>query len=153
MNKTVILSDTHGNLSAIEKISEIMRESDTVIHLGDYSSDVGPFSKMVKNLYSVKGNCDGGGDDRIITLDGVKILITHGDRYGVKDSLQRLFLRAREECVRAVFYGHTHLPKIEDIGGIKFINPGAMSKYGEKTYCYTVIEGGRLFSKIVPVRD
>ena len=153
MIKAVIISDTHGNLGAIEKLLPIMKESDAVFHLGDFSSDIKPFSGEIKKLYSVNGNCDGGGEDLIAEIGGLKILLTHGDRYGVKTSMLKLLLRAKEAKVQAVFYGHTHIPREKTVEGIKFINPGSMTRYGEKTYCYAVIDKGKIISKIVPLYD
>ena len=153
MIKAVIISDTHKNLGAIEKLLPVMKESDAVFHLGDFSSDIKPFAGELKKLYFVKGNCDGGGEDLTEEIEGLRILITHGDRYGVKTSMTRLLLKAKEENVRAVFYGHTHIPAIETVGGIKFINPGSMARYGEKTYCYAVINNGKIICKTVPLYE
>ena len=40
MKKLLILSDTHGNISAMEKLKTIMAESDYIIHLGDNEKDI-----------------------------------------------------------------------------------------------------------------
>ena len=40
MKTILVLSDTHGNLSDMEKLKGIMAESDYVFHLGDYQSDI-----------------------------------------------------------------------------------------------------------------
>lgn len=152
MKTFFIVSDTHGHVAPLEKLKGIMQESDYIIHLGDYFSDMRPFEReFYKKLYAVKGNCDGGGADEILDVSGYKILLTHGDRYGVKSSLYKLLLRAKELGVNAVFYGHTHVAKIEEIDGITFINPGNMQSFIEKTYCYAVLYNGKLTAKIVPV--
>ena len=102
-------------------------------------------------IYSVKGNCDGGGADQIIEIEGVKVLLTHGDKYGVKNCLLNLSFRAKELGVNAVFYGHTHIANIEVIDKITFINPGCMTSFGQKSYCYAVFHQGKLTAKIVDV--
>ena len=152
MKTAVILSDTHGNFSAIDKLLSIMSESNYVIHLGDHDADILCYRKELKDkIISVKGNCDGGSDEQVLTIEGVKILITHGNLYGVKQSLYKLLLRAKELGVSAVFYGHTHQQSIENIDGIEFINPGAMTISSEKSYCYAVFYNGKLTTKIVPL--
>ena len=151
MKTAVILSDTHGNFSAIDKLLPIMNEANFVIHLGDHDSDILSYRKELKDkIVSVKGNCDGGSDEQILNVEGVKILITHGNLYGVKQSLYKLTLRAKELGVSAVFYGHTHQAQIDFIDGIQFVNPGAMTRFSEKSYCYAVFYGGKLTAKIVP---
>ncbi len=150
MKTFVIVSDTHSNTRPLSKIADVMKESDYVIHLGDHDSDM-LFLKRVlgDKLHTVKGNCDGGGNDKIIEIDGYKILLTHGDKYRVKNSLFELSLKAKELGVNAVFYGHTHNAKIEVIDGVTFINPGNMQDY--TSYCYAVLTGGKLIAKIVPI--
>ena len=146
------MSDTHGNANDIKKLLPIMEESDYVIHLGDYMSDTRYFSENIyEKLYAVKGNCDGGGDDLVIEIENKKILLTHGDRYGVKQGNLKLLLKAKEIGADAVFYGHTHVPLIEEVENITFINPGTLSNYSEKTYCYAVIFNGKIIAKIVNV--
>ena len=152
MKKIVVLSDTHGNYSSLEILLPIINENDILIHLGDHDSDLKFFEREIKSkIYSVKGNCDGGGEDLIIEVDGVKILLTHGDRYGVKTSLYKLTLRAQELGVNAVFYGHTHLFNITEIDGVTYCNPGSLSRYGECSYGYAVIYNGKLTVSVVPL--
>lgn len=151
MKTVIVLSDTHGNISAMEKLLPIMSESDYVFHLGDYDRDVFAFKRELGDkIYSVKGNCDGGGEEIIVEIDGVKVMLTHGDRYGVKTSLYKLLLKAKELGVNAVFYGHTHEPRIDEIDSVTLINPGCATRYGEKTYCFVAIYDGKLTAKIVP---
>ena len=39
MKTVVIVSDSHGNRQAIDRLDAVFSESDCVIHLGDTSSD------------------------------------------------------------------------------------------------------------------
>lgn len=129
-----------------------MLENDFVFHLGDNENDILSYKKELgAKIYSVKGNCDGGGEDYILEVEKVKILITHGDKYGVKSSLYKLLLKAKELGVNAVFYGHTHCAQIDRIEGITFVNPGCVTSYGQKSYCYAVFHDGKLTVKIVEV--
>jgi putative phosphoesterase len=127
-----------------------MRESDYIIHLGDLRTDLTLLdAESYNKLYSVLGNCDGGGDDAVISIEDVKILLTHGDKYGVKNSLTRLYFKAKEQKVNAVFFGHTHNAVIEENEGITFINPGTMTKFSQKSYCYIVVSGNKITAKTV----
>ena len=150
MKTIIILSDTHHNFSALEKLLPKMEENDYVFHLGDNESDIMQYRKELgSKIYSVAGNCDGGGEDLVLEVEGLKILLTHGDRYGVKNSLYKLLLRAKEIGANLVFYGHTHISMIEKIDGITFINPGCTTNYIENSYCYAVLHQGKITAKIV----
>ena len=152
MKTAIVVSDTHRNFSALEKLLPKMLENDYVFHLGDNDGDILSYRKELGDkIYSVKGNCDGGGADQIIEIEGVKILLTHGDKYNVKSSLYNLFLRAKELGVSVVFYGHTHVADIIKQEGITLINPGCMTTYGLKSYCYAVFHQGKLTAKIVDI--
>ena len=153
MKTIVAISDTHGNYSAIEKLLPIINENDYLFHLGDHDEDLKIFDSAIKcDVHAVKGNCDGGGEDKIIIVDGVKLLLTHGDRYGVKTSLYKLLVRAKEVGAQAVFYGHTHKADIIYEDGVYLINPGAMTFFGNNSYCYTVVSNGKITPTIVELR-
>lgn len=152
MKTAVIISDTHGNFRAIDKLLPIMMENDHVFHLGDCEKDIWQYRKELNNkILSVSGNCDGGGSEEFVEIEGVKILLTHGNKYGVKESLYKLSLRAKELGVSTVFYGHTHLSDIKVVDGVSFVNPGSLSNFGVKSYCYAVFHQGKVVCKIVDV--
>lgn len=147
MKRIIALSDTHGNFSAIEKLKEEMQKADYVFHLGDHYYDILPYSETLGDkLYYVKGNCDGGGEEIVFERDGVKILLVHGDAYKVKSSLLRISLRAEEIGADAVFFGHTHRATIENSGKALLVNPGALSRFSDKTYCVAEISDDGLIS-------
>lgn len=153
MKTIVILSDTHGNRQAIEKIDGVLSECDYIIHLGDTSSD-GSFirSKYPSKTYLVNGNCDLtklGEDELVLDIEGVKIFATHGHLYSAKTTLMRLKYRAEELGAQIALYGHTHRADEQQADGVTIINPGNMSKYSQNSYCYLVINGGKAVSKTV----
>jgi len=150
MKKLLILSDTHGNLDAIDKLKCIMKGADYIIHLGDYYRDMDYYEEEFGDkIYRVKGNCDGGGKEIELRIEGLKVLALHGDRYGVKYSLTNLKLFAKEQKADVVLFGHTHYPTIEKEDGIIFINPGNMTKYSNPSYCFAIINGDRITAKTV----
>ena len=123
--KLILLSDSHGNKKAIDKIFE--KESfDYLFFMGDGLSDLGTYINL-ENVYAVSGNCDFFSkveNEKVLDLCGYKIFLTHGNRYGVKSNLNLLVERAQEVGANLVFYGHTHRKHIEKIGETYFINPG-----------------------------
>lgn len=155
MTTALILSDTHGNRRAIDKIGGVLRECGVVFHLGDTSED-GAYirANYNKNAVLVNGNCDGRklGEDEVVTeIDGVKIFATHGHLYGAKYSLLKLAARAKELGCAYALYGHTHAAREDEIDGVTLVNPGAMTRYGKNSYCYLVVNGGKAVCKIVEV--
>ena len=147
------LSDTHGNKLAVKSIEKQLNQSCLVLHLGDHFCDVDFLKPTLQDkLITVYGNCDGGGEDKIIEKENIKILITHGDRHGVKMGLTRLYLRAQEIGARLVFYGHTHVPRIDVVDGITFVNPGCMTGYSSsKTYAQVELTDGIVKAKIIEI--
>lgn len=147
MKKIVVISDTHRNKQALAKLANIMFESDYVFHLGDCYDDFMDYAYALKEkAFQVHGNCDWGSDTEIVTeIEGHKILATHGHEYGVKQTRDKLYRRAKELGCDLVFYGHTHVAEIETVKGITFINPGCMTPYSpKKSFAYVVINGERV---------
>lgn len=155
MKKIVVLSDSHNNKAAIDKLIHIMDEADYVISLGDNLSDNDRLSKLYPDkLISVKGNCDYDyhlQDEIIKEIEGVLLLITHGHRYRVKSGLEDIILRAEEAGANAVLFGHTHSAKIIDKGGVKLINPGTLCRIYDMSYCYIVIDNAKIYANILPL--
>ncbi len=143
MVKTAILSDTHGNTDAIRKLEQILREADIVLFAGDGVNDLNVLpSEIRKKAKIVCGNCDFACSfpkELVFNILNKKVLLCHGNAYGVKGGLLKLYLRAKELDCDVVVYGHTHDNLIEEKDGILFINPGTLSKYAAyKTFAYTV---------------
>ncbi len=151
MKTIVCLSDIH-HATISERLKSVICESDYFLFLGDGISKLGDLL-FCKNLYAVEGNCDNTGfpKETTIEIEGVKVLLTHGDRYGVKTGLQRLYLRAKELDCSLVFYGHTHQSEIAKEDGITFVNPGALYNptCGTPSYAYCVITKEKYVVKIV----
>ncbi|TYP51328.1 metallophosphoesterase [Thermosediminibacter litoriperuensis] len=124
-----VLSDTHGLLHFIEKAVKVMEPVDLILHAGDVSADA-DFLREAYNyrVYGVSGNCDTGSEypgERLIELEGKKILLTHGHGYRVKYGYERLLARAKELFADAVVFGHTHCPENTRVGNVLIFNPGS----------------------------
>ena len=141
-------------LAGIGKISDIILESDYVFHLGDFYDDFVDYAYALKDkAFQVYGNCDyragETGAEKIVEIEGVKILATHGHLYGVKQSREKLIGRAEEVGATLVFYGHTHVAEIYEKNGITLVNPGCLYEYSpQKSFAYVVINNGKITAVI-----
>ena len=132
--KILVLSDSHASLGFMRRCIEATCP-DAVIHLGDYYNDGQTMLEEFPQIpfHQVPGNCDmhrgwiPDPETRLIELGGVRILMTHGHRHGVKMSLHRLLADARASNVQAVLYGHTHIAHCAQEDGLWILNPGAAS--------------------------
>lgn len=153
MKTITVVSDSHGNRAALDKLAGVFAESDYIIHLGDTSGDGAYIKKQFPGkTYLLNGNCDLSrvGEDEIeLAIEGVKILACHGDKYGVKYTLGRLAERAEKRGCAVALYGHTHRPAENEERGVALFNPGTLSRYGRNTYLYLVVNGGKAIGKIV----
>ena len=157
--KILILSDAHGANRRIEQAIALHPDAELILYLGDGSRgacDV--FSTLPPNVaaVAVHGNCDGpfsGGlrDEEILDLEGHRILLCHGHRYGVKGGLGHLIASAKRQGADIALFGHTHERHEEYLPeyGLWLFNPGALSypERGEPSFgLLTITSGGLLFS-------
>ena len=143
MKKIIILSDTHGNRADILKMQGLLNEADHILFAGDGAMDLNTLPREIYNkVIAVCGNCDACAleKERVIEIEALKILLTHGDLYGAKQGLDRLYYRAKELGADIVVYGHTHFAAVTTEDDILFINPGNLSKFStNKSFGYLVI--------------
>lgn len=154
--RMAILSDTHGNYAHAVRILDLLGGFDHIIHLGDTTDDAETIGlALERELVVVSGNCDPGGKyPRIINLEieGKRLFICHGDRFQVKTGLAALYQKALMVGADIVLYGHTHVPLIEEVNGIMFMNPGALKKSVlNPTIGILRIENGRVEAEILDV--
>jgi len=137
--RILILSDTHGNFPLAIEACHKAEPFDLLFHLGDGSDDVDILRKSgIGECVNVSGNCDLGSKaprELVWEGEGKKILLTHGDIYGVKRNLKNLLARSKELGVDITLYGHTHQAFAETIDGILFVNPGALAKTQNHNSC------------------
>ena len=153
MKKLIIISDSHGNRRAIDELDGIFAESDYIIHLGDTSADGGDIrGKYPDKTVVINGNCDPvklGDDERVLEVEDMKIFLCHGHRYSVKFTLAKLTEEAKKLDCKLALYGHTHRPRGDVLDGVTLLNPGSLSRYGNKSYLYVVVNGNKFTHKIV----
>ena len=67
-------------------------------------------------------------DYRIETVGDENFVIVHGHRHQVKFSFDSLMELAKNNDAHIVFYGHTHIAKVDKQDNIYFINPGSIKQ-------------------------
>jgi len=137
--RILVISDSHGNYPSILQAEELAGDIDAIIHLGDGVNDAILASQALGiEVKHVAGNCDLGASaprELIWECEGQRLLLSHGDKYSVKYSLERLKQRGLEVEADIVLYGHTHFAAINKIEHMLFINPGTLIKSGShKTF-------------------
>lgn len=144
----LIISDTHGDISALDKIMSKHKNIEFFIHSGDTYADAMLISEMYDIPFKgVRGNTDTGFDgenDCFFTLNDIGIFITHGHKYSVKSSINNIYYKGLEMNANIVVFGHTHLPYDYESEGILIINPGSISRPrngNDGSYGILTIEG------------
>ncbi len=62
----------------------------------------------------------------MVEWDGIKIFMTHGHRFRVKQDLYPLLKEARAQNADVAMFGHTHIPHCtQEEDGLWVLNPGA----------------------------
>jgi putative phosphoesterase len=141
--KLLVISDTHDNFLLVLKAYSLSEKIETIVHLGDGLSDVELIRELLHaNVISVAGNCDLGSSaprELLWECDGNRILLTHGNAYGVKAGLEKLKRRAHEVKADLVLFGHSHLATQELHSDILFLNPGTMMN-GASNKSYAIVD-------------
>ena len=157
MKSFIIVSDSHRNRAALNRLDAVFAECDCIIHLGDTSSDGSMIrSDFAGKTYLLNGNCDVprlGEDTLTLEIAGVKIFACHGDRLGVKRGTAELARRAAEGGADIALFGHTHRAVEEQKDGVTLFNPGTLSRYAAfKSYLYLAVYDKKFTGKIVELQ-
>lgn len=162
--KLMFASDIHGSSYYCEKLKEkfIQTGAEKLILLGDLlyhgarndlTLEYNPkkvteiLNSLKNSIICVRGNCDSEVDQMVLDFpiqadyttvyaNGKMLFITHGHVYN-NDKLPKL------NKGDILIHGHTHIPKIEDMGDYYYINPGSIGlpKDGNKS-TYMLYEDG-----------
>lgn len=132
MTRVAVASDSHGGKLHLERFAEFCRAEaiDQVFHLGDIVEDARWLERNLSiPVTAVAGNCDylsHSAREARVTLEGRRILLVHGDRYGVKYGYDQLSYYAEENMMDAALFGHTHRSFAGYVGKVLLVNPGAL---------------------------
>lgn len=113
-----VLSDTHDRYP--RSLPGRLKAADEIWHLGDVCdpATLVELEQLGPPLRVVQGNCDdwsGWPATLELTREGVRFFLTHIPPP-----------RCPAGC-QAVLHGHTHVPRDELIGGVRWLNPGCVS--------------------------
>ncbi len=134
--KILIVGDTH--ISSFKdlpkKILQYIKDSDWIIHVGDYTSKsiVEGFNQLKTNYFrGVYGNSDPLVIRKllppkiVIEISGIRIGIIHPESGGSETFLKKRILKEfRDQNVNVIAYGHTHDAKIQWVDKTLLVNPG-----------------------------
>ena len=114
-----VLADTHDKLPA--NIEPLAAGADEIWHLGDVCAPA--ILQMIETfgppVTIVRGNCDSS-YDWPLTVD-VK-------RNQVRFRLVHIPPELAPDSVDVVLHGHTHVPRDERVAGVRFLNPGCVTR-------------------------
>lgn len=153
--KILIISDSHDNIVRLRHVVGFAKDQNfaAVIHCGDWNTPlaVSEVSKFDAKIYGVLGNadidpqmehllfdvCEGFDPDFLtLNLDGKKIGICH---YPTK-----LTQAIESQEYDTIFYGHTHVKKIEQRGKTLIVNPGALHRTLSPSFAVYDTERGKV---------
>ena len=117
--RIAVIADTHDHFP--EALCERIAGADQIWHLGDVCSPMvldritalGPPTKVVR------GNCDACGAWPVMLdfeVEGRHVFLSH------------IAPRSVPEGVDLLLHGHTHVPRNDLVGGIRFLNPGCITR-------------------------
>ena len=143
--RIVVISDSHGHGSVVDKIIRREKDAEAIIFLGDVTRDIEDFIYEYddKKFYIVSGNCDFLSDypyTMTAELGGAKVFITHGHTLGVKGGIGGLLQAAKQQQCQIALYGHTHVSDVKYVDGIHVINPGSCARSRDGGNSYAIID-------------
>ena len=153
MTKLLIMSDTHGDTTLAEKVLKMNPDVDIVIHLGDYYRDAEKLQRLYPDVRFeyVYGNCDfmigNVPMEKLIEIEGQRILLTHGHRYSVKWGIEKLQDKAHNDNIQLLLFGHTHMQQVTYGHGYIILNPGSISEprgNDEESYAIVIIDNKKI---------
>ena len=117
MKRILVLSDSHGNVNnMVTAVSRL--HPDMIIHLGDCWADAEQLHRKfpMTIMEQVPGNCDCRQDilERILLIEGKKILICHGHTFNVKAGYLNLEYAAEERKVDAAQHDSVFVKRFAD---------------------------------------
>ena len=121
MMRIGIISDTHGLLRP--EAERHLAGVDHIVHADDIGTpEIVDALRLIAPVTAIRGNVDRGDwareypDTTLVSLAGKRVFVLH--------ELKTLHMDAHAP-IEVVVSGHSHVPKIESVGGILYINPGS----------------------------
>ncbi len=120
MTRVLVIADTHNKLPPI--IGKLASKANEIWHLGDVCSEsiLDEVRGMGRPVTLVRGNCDS---------NYAWPLVIDLTTNGISFRLQHIPPEGREKIHASVLlHGHTHVPRDETISGVRFLNPGCVTR-------------------------
>lgn len=143
-----LVSDTHGLLRP--QALAFLKGSDAIVHGGDIGNPgILDALRELAPLTVVRGNNDreawaaGIAETELVEFGGVHLYAIH--------DLSQLDIEPAAAGVRVVVSGHSHKPKIEEKGGVLYVNPGSAGPRRFKlpiAVAELLIDGGAVTARI-----
>jgi uncharacterized protein len=118
-----VVSDTHGLMRP--QALAALRGAELIIHAGDIGSpDVLDALRGVASVVAIRGNVDRApwanalAETEVVDLNGALIYVLH--------NIQALDLDPQAAGFRAVVFGHSHKPLVEQREDVLYLNPGSI---------------------------
>lgn len=136
MKKILVIADSHGTTKGIEKVLK-EEKYDISVNLGDSGQNESWIKERFD--YYVSGNNDvfeSSKSDFVFDVDGVRIAITHGDKYeaSLKEmfkynervSRTKMLKLCRDIRADVLLYGHSHIKDNSQKKEYRIVNPGSI---------------------------
>ena len=138
--RIAVFADTHDRYPP--GLPERMKGADEIWHLGDVCAPgtLEEFQELGPPLVVVQGNCD---------EPGTWPLALELERGGVKFYLTHIPPSEIPRDTAVVLHGHTHVPRDEMIRGVRWLNPGCITRpRGDwpRSFAWLTVADGKLTS-------
>lgn len=148
-----VVSDTHlprfgaalpPALAAGLQAAQVVR----ILHCGDHTTSLAvSLLERIAPVEAVSGNNDDAdverryGKKKIVTIEGVRVGLVHGDRGKAKTTPLRALEAFAGEAVDVVCFGHSHQPYVDRHGDVLLLNPGSPTdRRREPQFSYGLLE-------------
>ena len=117
--RIAVISDTHDRLPG--HVSAAIADADEIWHLGDVClpAILDPLKALGPKLRVVRGNCD---------ECSVWPLTLDFELAGYHFHLEHIPSRVAPKGSDFFLHGHTHVPRDETVDGVRFLNPGCITR-------------------------
>jgi putative phosphoesterase len=123
--KIGIISDTHGLLRPIAE--RRLAGVDHIVHAGDIGRpDIIDALRRIARVTAIRGNVDTG-DWAVAYADTELVRLAERSIYVLHD-LKTLQINPVERGIDVVISGHSHVPKVDTVDGVLYLNPGSAGR-------------------------
>ena len=137
--RIAVLSDTHDRFPP--SLPKRLQGAHEIWHLGDICdpTTLVEFEELRLPMTVVRGNCDEypWPESRTLERAGVNFYLTHIPPAQIAPGIQ------------AVLHGHTHVPRDEIIHGVRWLNPGCITRPNRgaaPSFAWLTVENGKIVS-------